>query len=109
MLKSILAHIKAVDTMTEQFFVPTQEQKDLVTVGMNARALLSLNGNKVEKVCASYILINQKAVNNTSSFLLISGAMQLAKAHRIGYFKAVLQDFTIATASSAIFMIKKAM
>lgn len=109
MLKSILAHIKAVDTMAEQFFVPTQEQKDLVTVGMNARALLSLNGNKVEKVCASYILVNQKAVNNTSSFLLISGAMQLAKAHRIGYFKAVLQDFTIATTSSAIFMIKKAM
>ena len=109
MLKSILAHIKAVDTMTEQFFVPTQEQKDLVTVASLARALLSLNGNKVEKVCASYILVNQKAINNTSSFLLISGAMQLAKAHRIGYFKAVLQDFTIATTSSAIFMIKKAM
>ena len=109
MLKSILDHIKAVDNMTEQFFVPTQEQKDLVIVGMNARALLSLNGNKVEKVCASYILVNQKAINNTSSFLIISGAMQLAKAHRIGYFKAVLQDFTIATTSSAIFMIKKAM
>lgn len=109
MLKSIQKQIKDIDYITEQFFVPTQEQKDLVTVGMNARALLSLNGNKVEKLCASYILVNQKAINNTSSFLIISGAMQLAKAHRIGYFKAVLQDFTIATASSAIFMIKKAM
>ena len=109
MLKSIQAHIKAVDHITEQFFVPTQEQKDLVTVGMNARAILSINGNKVEKLCAGYILMNQKAINNTSSFLLISGTMQIAKACRIGYFKAVLQDFTIASASSMAFLVKNAM
>lgn len=108
MLNTILDKIEVADNITEQFFVPTQEQKDLVTVGMNARALLSLNGNKVEKVCASYILVNQKAVNNISSFLIISGVMQLAKAYRIGYWKTIAQDVTIATASSFAFLVKKA-
>lgn len=109
MLKSIQAQIKAVDHITEQFFVPTQGQKDLVTIGMNARAILSVNGNKVEQLCAGYLLMNQKAINNTSSFLVISGAMQLAKAYRIGYWKTVAQDVTIATASSFAFLVKKAM
>lgn len=108
MLKSIQAHMKAVDTIAEQFFVPTQEQKDLVTIGMNARAILSVNGNNVEKLCAGYLIMNQKAVNNTASFLLISGTMQIAKAYRIGYWKTVAQDLTIATVSSFAFLVKKA-
>ena len=107
MLKSIKKQIKDIDYITEQFFVPTQEEKDLVTVGMNARAILSINGNKVEQLCAGYILMNQKAVNKTSSFLLISGTMQLAKAYRIGYWKTVAQDLTIAVTFA--FLIKKVM
>ena len=90
--------IIGLETFSEMFNRGYNSNKPLIEcllISNKIKALQSLTGGKLELACAVYLLLTNKPTNNMLVLFLVSNTMAIAKAKRIGWKKASLQDLSI--------------
>lgn len=90
--------IIGLETFSEMFNRGYNSNKPLIEcllISNKIKALQSLTGGKLELACAVYLLLTNKPTNNMLVLFLVSNTMAIAKAKRLGWKKASLQDLSI--------------
>lgn len=90
--------INGLETFSEMFNRGYNSNKPLIEcllISNKIKALQSLTGGKLELACAVYLLLTNKPTNNMLVLFLVSNTMAIAKAKRLGWKKASLQDLSI--------------
>lgn len=90
--------IIGLETFSEMFNRGYNSNKPLIEcllISNKIKALQSLTGGKLELACAVYLLLTNKPTNNMLVLFLVNNTMAIAKAKRIGWKKASLQDLSI--------------
>lgn len=90
--------INGLETFSEMFNRGYNSNKPLIEcllITSKIKALQSLTGGKLELACAVYLLLTKKPTNSMLVLFLVNNTMALAKAKRLGWKKASLQDLSI--------------
>lgn len=66
-----------------------------LTLSCQLKALSSTKGNKVEKLCATYMLVTPNLTENIPLLFTVSWVMQMAKIKRVGLKQAVIEDILV--------------
>lgn len=66
-----------------------------LTLSCRLKALTSTKGNKVEQICATYMLATPNLTENIPVLFTVSWVMQVAKIKRVGLKQAIIEDVLV--------------
>lgn len=90
-----------------QYYMKTDKAFKYVLISTNySKALLSLNGNKVEQLCATYILSQNMSNYNLTRLVMVSGVMQVLKLKRKGLLQGLSEDLAISGIGCVVYSIE---
>lgn len=93
--KSALKDLEQMQGMINKGYNSNKTLVKVLTLSCRLKALSSTKGNKVEQLCATYMLATPGLTKNIPLLFAVSWVMQIAKIKRVGLKQAVIEDLVV--------------
>lgn len=94
-LKLALKDLKQMQGMINRGYNSNKTLVKCLTLSNQIKALSSIKGNRVEKLCATYILVTPNITENIPVLFVVAWTMQIAKINRVGWKRSIVEDLLV--------------